>query len=168
MKNTLRVLLCPVLLLLLCTCNRMNLKEKCCDDSHYKQQVPDQNLSLFVPNVMTPNGDQYNDAFVYGASYKIQPAPGSPQFPVFTVRKLKVYRLNGTRPVFESNDYQNDFTGRSASGKELAEGRYRYVLTLDDNTVEGRLCLIRSKEICTDRCRAINPEDPALDAASCN
>jgi hypothetical protein len=79
-----------------------------------------------------------------------------------------VYRLNGTRPVFESNDYRNDFTGKKSDGKELAEGRYRYVLTLDNNTVEGRLCLIRSREICTDHCRAINEDDPVLNESSCN
>jgi hypothetical protein len=49
----------------------MNLKEKFCDDSHYKQNIPDQNLTLFVPNVITPNGDQYNDAFIYFATYKV-------------------------------------------------------------------------------------------------
>lgn len=68
---------------------------------------------LFLPNVITPNGDTFNDFFII-------PNDGDLQ--------IDIVNRNGV-DVFSSSDYQNDW---SANG--LSEGVYYYHLTLPDST----------------------------------
>jgi hypothetical protein len=152
----------------LTTCGKINLKKKCCDDSKYEENITDKNLRISAPNIITPNNDSRNDGFYYQAIYINDPDPNGYSIPSFTVKKLKVYKLTGNKPVFESNDYKNDFIGNDKNGKQLEEGKYRYELTLDNNSVKGNLCIIRSRNICTDNCKFTDPDDQFLLNMSCN
>ncbi|MCW3464945.1 gliding motility-associated C-terminal domain-containing protein [Chitinophaga nivalis] len=76
--------------------------------------IPD---DLFIPNVITPNGDGKNDRFVIPGLEKY---PGS---------GLYIYNRWGNM-VYQSKDYDNKWTGDG-----LNEGTYYYILKL--NTPQG-------------------------------
>ena len=67
------------------------------------------NPPLTIPNIITPNGDSYNDNFVIqnAETYEIA---------------LQIYNRWGNL-IYESSNYQNDF-----SCKDCADGTYFYVL----------------------------------------
>jgi gliding motility-associated-like protein len=65
-----------------------------------------------VPNVITPNGDGWNDIFMI--DYLNQ----------YDIRKLTIFNRWGTI-VYQSDDYQNDWDGGN-----VADGVYFYVLEL--------------------------------------
>jgi len=66
----------------------------------------------------SPNGDGINDKFVFTNLEKFTPA------------YFVVFNRNGN-PIYESEDYQNDWDGTSMqSGQPLPDGTYYYVLEL--------------------------------------
>ena len=73
---------------------------------------------LFIPNVITPNGDGKNDLFV---------VIGLSQYPNSS---LRIYNRWGSE-VYESANYQNDW-----GGSGLNDGTYYYILVV--NTPEGK------------------------------
>ena len=71
-----------------------------------------------VPNVITPNGDGWNDIFMI--DYLNQ----------YDIRKLTIFNRWGTI-VYQSDDYQNDW-----DGGDVADGVYFYVLELWKGNVD--------------------------------
>jgi gliding motility-associated-like protein len=71
-----------------------------------------------VPNVITPNGDGWNDIFMI--DYLNQ----------YDIRKLTIFNRWGTI-VYQSDDYQNDWDGGN-----VADGVYFYVLELWKGNVD--------------------------------
>ena len=71
-----------------------------------------------VPNVITPNGDGWNDIFMI--DYLNQ----------YDIRKLTIFNRWGTM-VYQSEDYQNDWDGGN-----VADGVYFYVLELWKGNVD--------------------------------
>ena len=65
-------------------------------------------IPMYVPNVITPNGDGFNDRLIIGDMYE------------FT--KVYVYDENG-KIVFQSDNYQQDWYGEY-NGKPLPQGTY--------------------------------------------
>ncbi|MCC2547208.1 gliding motility-associated C-terminal domain-containing protein [Hymenobacter sp. BT175] len=79
---------------------------------------------VFVPNIITPNGDGKNDAFI--PHFSCQPA------------RLQVFNRWGAK-VFETDNYRNNWRGTSGtepndSNATLADGVYYYLL----RDAEGR------------------------------
>ena len=74
---------------------------------------------LTVPNVITPNTDGINDAFVIT---NLQYYPNS---------KITIFNRWGNK-VYESNNYQNDW-----NGEKHHDGVYYYILLVNNNTTEG-------------------------------
>jgi gliding motility-associated-like protein len=71
---------------------------------------------LFIPNVITPNGDGSNDQFVIKGLNK------------FLKTELVIFDRWGDH-VFKHSDYQNDW-----AAKGLSTGTYFYLLTgVDEN-----------------------------------
>jgi gliding motility-associated-like protein len=75
---------------------------------------------LIIPNVITANGDNINDAFVIEG--------------LKSNSLLQIFNRWGEL-VFETIDYQNDWKGIDRSGLELIEGVYTYLL----QTAEGEV-----------------------------
>jgi len=83
---------------------------------------------LTIPNVITPNGDGFNDAFHVKNLYQY---PNS---------KLLVYNRWGKK-VYEDANYQSNW-----DGKGYADGVYFYVLSLaDGRSFNGTITLLRNK-----------------------
>jgi len=81
--------------------------------------------SIVIPNVITPNGDGFNDIFQLN----------------FPVIKTEIYNRWGQQ-LFESN---NDafWNGRTTSGNEVPEGTYYYIIVTEEETYKGYLQLLR-------------------------
>lgn len=90
-------------------------------------------LDCFAPNVITPNKDGYNDAFVV-------PCLNNDNFPR---NQLYVFNQWGAQ-VFHAAPYRNDWEGTHA-GNPLPAGTYYYILELGDgsNPIHGFLILQR-------------------------
>lgn len=88
-------------------------------------------IALFIPNVITPNGDGKNDTFrIVGLES-------------FMTKKLRIFNRFGNE-VYRSDDYQNDWAGNG-----LNEGTYFYYLEIVDWTdkthqVKGYVLLARN------------------------
>ncbi len=85
----------------------------------------------FVPkvtlhNVITANADSKNDLFIIEG---LQNYPNS---------QLTIFNRYGT-PVFESNNYRNDWGGTDNNGKELSAGVYFYLLNLNDDRPKEKI-----------------------------
>ena len=83
----------------------------CADTMRHSIQIV--NDSLTYPNIITPNGDGFNDFLVIKGLDGI----------AYPQSKMVIYNRWGTK-VYESNNYQNDF-----DGKGLADGVYYYIFT---------------------------------------
>jgi len=89
-------------------------------------------VSLFIPNLFTPNGDGNNDAFeIRGLE-------------LFTRNDLIIVNRWGNQ-VYKSDNYRNDWTGEG-----LNEGTYYYILRVKEGTggdwqiFKGYITLIRA------------------------
>ncbi len=101
-------------------------------DTLYTHQVDILPVELFIPNVITPNGDGYNDYFVIKAKDASQGTQNGLKSAATTDYKplnayyekthLVIFNRFG-RKVFESDNYQNNWDGGN-----LPDGTYFYVL----------------------------------------
>lgn len=106
--------------------------------STYTDSVPVIKLDP-LPNVITPNGDRFNDVFVVEG------------IETFDNARLEVYDRWG-RLVFETNNYevgspeQSPMPADVFDGADLSEGTYFYVVNIDNGecTQSGELQLLRS------------------------
>ncbi|MBD3638008.1 MAG: gliding motility-associated C-terminal domain-containing protein [Crocinitomicaceae bacterium] len=84
---------------------------------------------LFIPEVVTPNGDGKNDVFEISG---IELLPNT----------VQIFNRWGQK-VYESTDYQNDWNGTNANGKELVDDTYFYVVTAKETKFTGFVVLKR-------------------------
>lgn len=91
----------------------------------------DFNQIVFVPNVLTPNGDGFNDTWLIK---NIQ---------LFPKNSVKIVNRWGDL-VFETNDYQNNWDG-TYSGGNLPAGTYYYILEVGGQwgILKGDVTIIR-------------------------
>ena len=88
--------------------------------------------NLNIPNVITPNDDQLNDALVLDNLF-------------LNCTSFELILLNRWgHVVYEMTNSSTPFSGKDASGNDLEEGVYFYKLTTNDNkVVSGHLTVIR-------------------------
>ena len=73
---------------------------------------------IFVPDVVTPNGDNKNETFeIIGIEN--------------TINKIQIFNRWG-QIVFETEDYQNDWNGNNMSGVSLEDDTYFYILIVNE------------------------------------
>ncbi|MEL7022064.1 MAG: gliding motility-associated C-terminal domain-containing protein, partial [Bacteroidota bacterium] len=81
-------------------------------------------VGIFVFNAVSPNGDGSNDTFfIAGLDDKPE-------------NNLKIFNRWGNL-VYETNNYQNTWDGTWDADKDLPDGTYFYILTIDDNGTES-------------------------------
>ena len=80
---------------------------------------------LFIPQVITPNGDGKNDVFAIKAYDNIDGL------------EIEIFNRWGD-VVYKKTEYKNDFDGTNNFGEQLAEDTYFYILkTPGDKTYKG-------------------------------
>ncbi|NPA46592.1 MAG: T9SS type B sorting domain-containing protein [Chlorobi bacterium] len=83
------------------------------------------NGACFIPEVITPNNDNKNDAFV------LDYLDGK-----YGIEKVEIFNRWGTK-VFEKTDgYTDEWHGQSKSGKDLPPASYFYVIKLKNGEVK--------------------------------
>ena len=85
----------------------------------------------FVPSVITPNEDGFNDAFYI------------PCAELYPDNRLLIFNRWGDK-VYETENYQNDWRG-TYKGQPLPKGSYYYMMYLNDeaNTILSGYLVIR-------------------------
>lgn len=84
------------------------------------------NYEVIIPNIITPNGDGTNDLFQLN----------------FPVIKTEIYNRWGQK-LFESNNNESYWNGRTTAGNEVPEGTYYYIIVTEEETYKGYLQLLR-------------------------
>lgn len=90
--------------------------------------------NLTVSNIMTPNGDGYNDHWVI---QNLDNYPGT---------KVVVVNREG-QEVFSSDAYDNNWDGTGKGGKKLTDGTYYYVVQIpgSDKLYKGAITILSEK-----------------------
>lgn len=91
---------------------------------HVIKRASNQTVDLFIPNILSPNGDGHNDCWRIPDLAKY----GRASVQVFTAQRKRVYA---------SDDYKGDFCGDG-----LPSGDYFYVLTIRDLNYTRRGVLV--------------------------
>jgi gliding motility-associated-like protein len=101
-----------------------------CKSSDTIEIIKGEIKDIEVMNVITPNGDGYNDRLVIKNIDQIQPC------------KLLIYNRWGNE-LYSSSNYQNDWDG-IFKGQSLPEGTYYYVLeTRDGKVYKGAVNILK-------------------------
>lgn len=120
-----------------------------CDTTYTREMVVCP-VNLFIPNVITPNGDGYNDYFMIkddpsatgdDSESKSAPSDYLELGRYYERTELVIFNRWG-RVVYQSNNYQNDWDGGN-----LPDGTYFYVLKCfghtEDKTYQGSVTIFR-------------------------
>jgi len=81
---------------------------------------------ILIPNIITPNGDGMNDVFQLNFPYS----------------NVVIYNRWGQN-LFENNNNESYWNGRTTSGSEVPDGTYYYIITTEKETYKGYLQLLR-------------------------
>ena len=79
-----------------------------------EQSVQVTNTLCTIPNVITPNGDDFNQNFNLSG---------------LDVKRLEIYSRWG-RLVYEANNYLDEWHGQNMHGGELPDSTYYYIIYL--------------------------------------
>lgn len=87
-------------------------------------------FNFIIPNVMTPNGDTYNDVFkVDSLCLKYG-------------YRLEIYNRWGMK-IFSTTDRNQSWEGKTLNGEDSPSGVYYYAISLGEKTFRGFIQLIR-------------------------
>lgn len=102
-----------------------------CSDTAYMTIIVKDEKNIFVPNVITPNGDGVNDVWRITELQE-----------VFLDNELVIVNRWGDE-IFREKNYQNRFDG-TYKGNKLPDGTYYYLIQLKDigKTISGPLTII--------------------------
>lgn len=98
--------------------------------------ILEEDNSIVAPNVITPNGDKYNENFIIPQLYA-----NPTNYPD---NKFMVVNQWGDI-VYEKDNYQNDWNGVNNNGKELPQATYYYVFDFGDGRekISGKVVILK-------------------------
>ena len=82
--------------------------------------------TVVIPNIITPNNDNNNDIFQLNFQYE----------------NVVIYNRWGQN-LFESNNNESFWDGRTTNGNEVPDGTYYYIITTKEETYKGFVQVIR-------------------------
>ncbi len=85
---------------------------------------------IIIPNIISPNGDGSNDIFQLNFQYE----------------SVIIYNRWGQQ-LFESNNNEAHWNGRTTSGNEVPDGTYYYIITTKEETYKGFVQVLRGNSI---------------------
>ncbi len=92
--------------------------------------LPEEGCPLTIPNVITPNGDGYNDYFKI---INIQYYPGN---------KLLIFNRWG-KEIASFSNYQNDWDGKKNDGSRASDGTYYFILQIPgEEQIQGVISIL--------------------------
>jgi gliding motility-associated-like protein len=105
-----------------------------CQDMDTVTITVEENFEFMVANMITPNGDGYNDTWYIE------------NIELYTENEVAVYNRNG-QEVFSATAYANTWDG-TFNGKELPDGTYYYVIRFTDSgkVLKGAITILRKNE----------------------
>jgi hypothetical protein len=104
------------------SCRKHKLNNNLCDCADSPSQYTIDTVSLYIPNVITPNGDGYNDKWIILNIDK---------FPDCSIKLTK-----GGITKYTSTGYEDFWPD-----KKVSEGKYNYTIEIGDQTIKGSLCV---------------------------
>ncbi len=120
-------------------------------DTIYVHPLRVKTVKLFAPNIITPNGDGYNDTFIITDDSEIQSSGSTfkseqSTYPLindfFISNELVIYN-RWNQKVYSAKNYLNDWDGGN-----LSDGVYFYVLKcygkFEDEVIKGSLTILDS------------------------
>ncbi len=107
--------------------------DKCGNEAHSPVSVFIEECRPFVPNVITPNEDGFNDYLFIPYLHK------------FKKKKIVIFNRWGTK-VFEEDPYSGKWKGTDQNGNQLPSGTYYYIFTYDKGELHGYVTILREKK----------------------
>jgi gliding motility-associated-like protein len=89
-------------------------------------ELEEEEQAILIPNIITPNNDGTNDIFQLNFQYE----------------SIVIYNRWGQQ-LFESNNNEAHWSGRTTSGNEVPDGTYYYLITTKKETFKGFVQVIR-------------------------
>lgn len=106
----------------------VDVTDQCGNTVQATTMVETEACQVYIPNVMSPNGDGMNDYFVIR---NVEKFPGN---------NLKIYNRWG-KLVLDQDDYNNDW-----DAKDYSDGTYFYILTLPErDSMSGHVTVVRGE-----------------------
>lgn len=151
MKNRISILTLLIVLagIAFFSCNKLKPTEPCCVGEITFGGSMD---TLTIYNVITPNGDGYNDMFLIDELILVVPL-------TITIVDFD------NNVLFKSNSYQNNFNGETNDGDPIPEGKYKTNITHSLGSYGFEMSIVRNKmasPYCGKECMAHDSNDPLL------
>jgi gliding motility-associated-like protein len=138
-------------LVILSSCKKHHLNQDFCDCAYTPTTQKIDTITLTIPNIITPNGDGFNDTWVIN---NLNYFPGC---------KVKIMKPGIFRTViFESTGYAVPWDGK------VKDGKYRFEIAIGDKAITGYVCVIKNNKYdlsgfdCIFNCSPRDPYDPLI------
>ena len=124
----------------------------CCDEAIFFYGDSDTTCHVYPINVITPNGDGFNDYF--------RPIANTDTSKVFI---LEVFNSTGNI-IYVDSAYKNNWNGKDNQGQALPNGKYSYELNYGKGSMKAFVCIITSQAPSGSLgiCKPIDSDDPLL------
>jgi len=134
MKSVILLLSLVIIIAISCKNNDNNTTNTiCCDEAIFFYGDSDTTIHIYPLNVITPNGDGFNDYF---GLISIKDTS--------KVFILEVYNSSGNT-VYLDSTYKNNWNGKDMQGQALPDGKYSYVLDYGKGSMKAFVCIITSQ-----------------------
>ncbi len=121
-----------VILLITISCRKNKLSNELCDcgDSPSEIIIGD-TIYIVIPNVFTPNGDNYNERWYLDSLRLYSDA----------IVRVIDERLLDKKIIFESVGYNEPWDGTRNNGKKPKDGKYKFEIEVVGRKITGYVCV---------------------------